>query len=220
MWSSALILNAAYVILLGSTFTRTVSWLRVMLTLGAVGFVVYGAFEGIKSMVAWNVAIGGMHLARLLRDHHQQRQVQLTPAEQTIRDEFLPTLSDFDFNLLWAMGERSEHTDEVMIAAGSRPTTVSIVLDGTALIERNGEVIRGVRRGGLLGEMSFVSGELAGVSVRAKQTLVVHQWRQQDLESLAQVRPVCARAVEQMIGRDLAAKARAIATDGAQPPRG
>lgn len=210
MFSTAVILNAAYVMLLGSTFTRTVSWLRVMLTLGAACFVAYGAFEGIRSMVAWNVAIGGMHLFRLLRDYSQQRRVDLSSDEQAMRDELLPGLSDFDFNLLWALGEKASYHDQVIIGAGSQPTTVSVVLDGTALIERNGELIRGVRRGGLLGEMSFVSGEPAGVSVRSSETVVVHQWRQKDLESLRQVRPACARAVDQMITRDLAAKARAV----------
>lgn len=208
MVSSALILNAAYVMLVGSALTRTVSWLRVMLTLGSVAFVVYGAIEGIKSMVVWNIVIGAMHLVRLVRDHLQQRAVELTPGEEQARDEFLPDLSDFDFNLLWAMGEQVDYRDEVVILAGSLPSTVSVVLEGTALIERTGELIRGVRRGGLLGEMSFVSGEPAGVSVRVEKPLTVHQWRQRDLESLAQLRPACARAVERMIARDLAAKTR------------
>jgi hypothetical protein len=208
MFSAELILNVAYVLLLGSTFARTVSWLRIMLAAGAVAFVVFGAIEGITSMVVWNIAIGGMHVVRLLRDYRQQRSVQLTPREQLIRDEFLPDLNDFDFNLLWAMGEQATYSDEILIASGTQPTTVSIVLEGTALIERNGELIRGVRRGGLLGEMSFVTGEPAGVSVCTKQVLTVHEWRQRDLESLAQLRPGCARAMERMIARDLAAKTR------------
>ena len=38
--SAVLILNAAYVALLASTFTRTLVWLRAMLELAAIAFIV------------------------------------------------------------------------------------------------------------------------------------------------------------------------------------
>lgn len=208
MISSAVILNAAYVALLASTATRTITWLRVMLVAAAVGFVAYGAIEGIRSMLIWNLVTGSMHTFRLVRDYLQQRSVTLTQEQTQIRDDFMSGLGDFDFSLLWAMGEGRNYHDQVLIADGDEPTTVSIVLDGVALIERDGDVIRGIRRGGLIGEMSFVSGQAANATVRADGTLTVHQWRQSDLSSLAQVRPASAKAFDKLLRHDLVNKAR------------
>ena len=205
---AVLILNAAYVALLASTFTRTLIWLRAMLVLAAIAFIAYGTVESIPSMVIWNIAIGSMHLFRIVRDYRQQNSVALSDEEAAIRDEFFSELADFDFHMLWCMGASATITDEVVIHRGELPTVVSLVLDGTATIERNGVVERGVRRGGLLGEMSHVSGRPAEVTVTARGTLHLHQWDQRQLASLEQVHPASARAFRQLMTQDLAAKAR------------
>ena len=78
---AVVVLNAAYVALLASTFTRTITRLRAMLVLAAVAFVIYGLVEDIPSMVGWNIAIGSMHAWRIVRDYRQQKLVSLTPPE-------------------------------------------------------------------------------------------------------------------------------------------
>ena len=205
---AVLVLNAAYVALLASTFTRTVVWLRCMLVLAAIAFIIYGSIESIRSMVLWNIAIGSMHAYRIVRDYRQQRSVQLDSIESAARDEFFPALGDFDFHMLWCMGTEVAYQDQTVIHAGTRPQTVSLVLEGTARIESQGVVTRGIRRGGLLGEMSFVSGRNAEVDVVARGPLVVRQWDQRQLSSLDQVHPASARAFRDLMSRDLVVKAR------------
>jgi len=208
MTTAVLVLNAAYVALMASTFTRTLVWLRAMLVLAAIAFIIFGTIESIPSMVAWNIAIGSMHLFRILRDYRQQHRVSLSPEEGAMRDEFFPALSDFDFHLLWCMGKQVQFDRQVVIERGSLPDTVSLVLDGTATVESNGVITRGIRRGGLLGEMSFVSGLPADVDVLATSPLLVQQWDQRQLASLDQLHPASARAFRQLLSRDLVAKAR------------
>lgn len=203
------LLNAAYLALLGSTFTRTLVRLRTMLVAAAVAFVIYGILESIPSMIAWNIVIGSMHLFRIARDFRQQRSVRLTADESAARDEFFPELGDFDFHLLWCMGASASYDDQILIHRGSTPDNVWLVLEGTATIEADGVVSRGIRRGGLLGEMSFVSGQPAEVDVAARGPLVVRQWDQRHLSSLDQVHPASARAFRELLSRDLVAKARA-----------
>jgi len=208
MTLAVVILNAAYVALLGSTFTRTVVRLRAMLVLAAVAFIVFGIIESIPSMVAWNVAIGSMNVFRIARDFRQQRSVTLTSEEASARDEFFPELGDFDFHLMWCMGKPVAYDNQTLIQQGTLPDTVSLVLEGTATIENDGVVSRGIRRGGLLGEMSFVSGQPADVDVVARGPLVVRQWDQRHLASLDQVHPASAKAFRQLLSQDLVAKAR------------
>jgi len=203
-----LVLNAAYLALLASTFTRTVTVLRCMLVLAAIAFIIYGSIEGIRSMVAWNVVIGGMHLFRIARDYRQQRLVALDDHECSLRDEFFPGLADFDFHVLWSMGDQAEMRDQMMIAEGTVPDCVSLIIDGTVLIEKQGKTTRGLRRGALVGEMSMVSGIPADVDVRCNGTVVVRQWDKRKLAALDQLHPASGRAFRELLAKNLAEKVR------------
>lgn len=203
-----LVLNAAYMALLASTFTRTVQRLRLLLVAGAVCFIAYGLAADVRSIVAWNIVIGSMHLFRVVRDLRVRRSVQLTANESVLRDRFFPELSDFDFNLLWTMGERVVAADETLIGPGNVPESVSLVLSGSLTVSRDGGLVATVGPGGLLGEMSFVSGQPAEVLVTADGGVVLHRWNQRELSSLDQVRPASARAFHDLLSRDLVGKAR------------
>jgi len=205
---STLIISSAYVALVSSSFTRTMRPLRLLLIAGACCFIVFAVIEQIWSMVAWNVLIGAMHGFRLVRDDLQQRSIRLSETETAIRRRFFPDLNDFDFHVLWSAGSPVVVNNEVVIAAGTTPTTVSLIVSGIAEVERNGQVVRGIRRGGLLGEMSMVSGKPADVSVFARGELVLHQWSQRQLKTLDQLSPGSARSFRRLINRDLALKAR------------
>lgn len=201
------VLNLAYIALLAAAFTRTLGRLRILLIAGAMCFVTFGLFEQIWSIVVWNVLIGGIHTVRLVRDYAAARSVRLTTAEAEIRDQMFPGTNDFDFNMLWALGTEVTYSDATVITRGSLPDTVSLVLDGVVHIRRDQETLRHLRRGALVGEMSFVTGEEAAVDVIADGTLVVHQWEQRNLAALGRTHPPSASAMEELISRDLAAKA-------------
>ena len=175
----------------------------------SVAFVVFGIIEDILSIVLWNIAIGSSHLFRIVRDYRQQRSVKLTAQEQTERDEFFPELSDFDFHLLWCMGRDVHYEGQALLHAGELPDTVSLVLEGTAVVEdTHGDVLRSLSRGALVGEMSYVSGTAAGHDVRAQGAVAVKQWDQRQLASLDRLHPASARAFQDLVSLDLVAKAR------------
>lgn len=200
---ATLILNAAYVSLLASSFTRTITWLRLLLIVAAAAFIVYGTFEGIRSMVVWNVIIGSMHLFRIVKEKREQDSVVLSPQECALRDEFFPGVSDFDFNLIWRMGEFVEFAQgQIIIAKGSRPDHVGVLLAGQVAIPG----LVDLERGGVLGEMSFVSGEPADVDVVAQGWVEMHRWEQRELRSLDQLHPPSARAFRYMLSRALVTK--------------
>lgn len=202
------ILNVAYVALLASTFTRTVTRLRLLLIVGGICFIGFGLFIGNVSMVLWNILTSSLHAYRVIKDETAKRSVKLSPEEAALHQELFPELSPFDFNLLWRLGRPVEYVDQLMIVMGETPTFVALVLDGYAEIWEREERIRVLRRGALLGEMSFVSGHPAAVDVRARGHLIVHEWAQQDLRSLDHIRPAAANAIRDYVSGALAAKAR------------
>lgn len=206
---AAIFLNGAYVAFVGSAYTRTLAWLRVLLIIGSGSLIVYGTFEKIWPMVIWNVIIITSHLVRIVTEQRAQRSVKLNAAEAEMRDALFPGLADYDFHLLWSMGKTVGFHDSVIIADGSQPGLVSVLIDGVVTIDKAGETRRGLRKGALIGEMSFVSGSPAAVDVVAKGVVTVHQWDQRQLLSLDQAHPPSAKAFRDLITRDLASKAHA-----------
>ncbi len=202
-----LFLNLAYVALLLSTVTRTVRTLRYLLILGAAFFIAFGFVAGIASMVVWNLLIGGMHAYRVVRDIQAERSVALSADERAIRDLVLSDVSDFDFHMLWSMGREVSYSHETIIAAGTRPDTVALILDGAVHIVGAGPD-KTLDRGALLGEMSYVSDQEAQVDVVAADDVTLREWEQRDLDSLSRTHPPSAKAFERLIARDLVSKTR------------
>ena len=199
----SLVLNAAYVALLGSGFTRTLIRLRALLVLGSIAFVIYGLLADILSMVIWNVVIGLIHVTRIIRERRTQHSVVLTADECVIRDQMFPGLSDFDFNFLWQMGEFAEFVEgEVIIARGTQPEHVGLLLEGVVSIPGIVELAPGA----VYGEMSFISGEPANADVVAQGRVEVHRWEQRELRTLDQLHPPSGRAFQQMLSHDLVTK--------------
>lgn len=206
---ASVLINLAYVALLGSAFTRTLTWLRTLLVLGSAFFVVYGIVEGITSIIVWNVIIGTFHAFHVVRDERNRRSVQLGDDEVAYRDAWFSDLDDFDFNCVWSLG-RAATVEGVIIADGARPAEVALILDGSALVEQGGSTIATLGRGHLVGEMSFVSGEPAAAAVRADGPVAVHRWSQRDLATLGQLNPAAAKAFDAFLARDLAGKAKTV----------
>lgn len=202
-----IVINAAYIALLGSTFTRTLNWLRALLICGSVMFVTYGLIEGIRSMVVWNLITGTLHTTRIVKDLTARRSVKLSAEEAVIRDQSFPGLDDFDFHALWGLGRAYNADNTVFIEEGSQPEHVMLLVTGQVHVERDGSVISKLGRGSLVGEMSFASGEAANATVTADGPVTMHGWGQRDLAMLAQLNPASSRAFDALLARDLAAKA-------------
>ncbi len=204
-----IVLNIGYVLLISAAFTRTLGRLRFLLVFASLALALYGAIVGVLSMVLWNALIGSVHAYRLARDILASRAIQLTDDERRIRDEYFAGVNDFDFNALWGMGRTVEHpSDTTIIGAGTQPESVSMLLEGKVEIQRDGVAGPNIGRGALIGEMSYVSGAPASVDVVAADAVVVREWDQRHLRTLEQTNPPSAKALDSLISRDLAAKAR------------
>lgn len=202
------ILNLAYVALLAAAFTTTIGRLRVLLIVGACCFIIFGIATGIWSMIGWNVAIGGIHAFRMVRDQRQRSSVVLTAEECRMRDQLAPSTTDFDFHLIWAMGTEVLYNNRRIIRAGDCPPMVALISDGEVEIrDPSGSALATLGPGSLIGEMSFVSGERSSADVHAIGIVTAREWDQRKLRALEQTHPPSARAFQQLISRDLIEKA-------------
>ncbi len=203
---SVLILNLAYLALVSSTFFRRVLWLRAMLVAGAIGFVAYGAINGITSMVVWNIIIGVLHGRQLLRFVLARRAVELSEEDERLRVALFPRLDRFDFHSLWSMGIDDEFVDVRLTVAGQPSHAVYLILDGIVEVRAGEAVVAELGPGALVGEISFVADGVASADTFTIGRVRVREWDQTRLATLDQLNPTAARALQLYIGQDLAKK--------------
>ena len=206
MDEAVLILNAAYLVLVASTFTRTVLSLRIALMAGAFGFVIYGVVASIITVVVWNSVTGTLHSIQLYRYVSARRAVRLTPDDERWHTELFAGLDRFDFYSLWSMGEEFRLSDLKWAAAGEEHNRVAIVLEGDVEVRNDSQLVASLGRGSLIGEMSYVRGGPANSDVFAVGDVRLRVWDQQRLRALDQLNPPAGRAFSELIQRDLATK--------------
>lgn len=206
MISATFVLNLAYFMLVSSTFTRRILWLRGALVVAGVTFVIYGFMADNWTMIFWNSVTSVLHAAQGFRFIKSQRSVQLTPGDEEIRETWFSTLGPFDFQSLWTMGETVEYADGTLAVEGQPQTMMMLVLDGRATVDVEGREVGLLQRGDLVGEMSFLSGTPASATVIPQGTVRVREWDQARLRTLDHLNPSAATAVRRLIQENLADK--------------
>ncbi len=204
--SATFVLNLAYFMLVSSTFTRRILWLRGALVVAGVTFVIYGFMADNWTMIFWNSVTSVLHAAQGFRFIKSQRSVQLAPGDEEIRETWFSTLGPFDFQSLWTMGETVEYADGTLAVEGQPQTMMVLVLDGSATVDVEGREVGLLQRGDLVGEMSFLSGTPASATVIPQGTVRVREWDQARLRTLDHLNPSAATAVRRLIQENLADK--------------
>lgn len=204
--SATFVLNLAYFVLVSSTFTRRILWLRGALVIAGVMFVVYGFMTDNWTMIFWNSVTSVLHAAQGVRFMQSQRHVQLSPEEAEIRTTWFPNVEPFDFQSLWRMGETVEYLDDVLTVEGAPQTTLMLILDGAATVDVEGREVGVLQRGDFIGEMSFLRGTLATATVTPRDSVRVREWDQATLHTLDHLNPSAATAVRRRIQENLADK--------------
>lgn len=206
MITETLVLNAAYLILFGSTFTRTILRLRLALIGATIAFFAYGLLVSNWSMVGWNFVTAGLHTYQLVKYLRSRRSINLDAEAEEVRDRLFPDLDNFDFNAIWALGETTTIEDEPLTVTGAVNNHLHLILDGEVAVEkRDGSTIR-MGQDELVGEFSFVNGETAVATCVPSPTVTVRTWDHSRLTAVDDLSPNAAKALNAFINGELVRK--------------
>ncbi len=201
-------MNLAYLALVSSTLIRPVLWLRSLLTVGAICFVIYGVLADIPSMYIWNTLIAILHIRQLIKLTRARKSVQLNSEQESFRLKWFPELSAYDFYSIWSMGTYEELTNPMLALEGQQQQNLYLLLDGEVRIQ-HGQTQRAVLgSGSLIGDASYLSGDgaLANADAFGKGDIRVHRWDQMQLATLDNLNPIAGKAMHQFIGQNISQK--------------
>lgn len=79
-------------------------WLRILLTVTAAGFVVWGSMIDNGSVIFWNSLFAAISIFAIVRLIHERRSIELNEELAKIKSHLLPTVSNRDFLTFWGLG--------------------------------------------------------------------------------------------------------------------
>lgn len=202
-------LNIAYMFYVASGLTKTLLKLRVAMIFVSVTFITWGLIAGIWTAVFWNVAFGAVHGYKLIELWLQHRSIRLSDSQADLHERLFSDLDVVDFYTLWSIGtSRVVEPGEVLIHEGQVQKTVMLIIDGEVTIEQGGTTVASLQPDSVIGERSYLTGDLANATVRVAIETTIHEWDQEKMKALQGLCPNAHDSMTRHIGLDLANKLR------------
>lgn len=182
-------------------------WLRILLVLASVVYIISGISLGITSMVGWNSAYLAINLFYVVKIILEKSTITLPEETRDIYRQFFSSMSTREFKKIITVNPFvTVVKDEVLIAQNEVTDRLFIVLKGKVNIEQSGVIIDAVESGDLIGEMSFMSNQPASASAVAIETVQYAYWSHKDMGKINQKNCEIYNKFISIIGQDLIRK--------------
>jgi CRP-like cAMP-binding protein len=209
--------NLSYVLFALSYMVTNMAWLRV-LAMG--GLVAEGAYFYLASAtplwvgVGWAlvfVAINATQLFVLLRERVS---VRLSAEERRLHAGVFSVLSAVEFHRMLRAGTwRSFPAGSVLTRVGQPVRQVHLLASGTASVVVNDTHVATISAGGIVGEMSFLSGRPATATVAVAEAARVFEIEQEALARLLEEHQDMRAPLLRAIGGELLEKINSLRTE-------
>lgn len=201
-------IHTANVLFLLSYLVRDILWLRLLTIVAILTLMPYYAANDLLPPLLWNGAFTALNVYQVYRLLLERRPVRLSLEQQRLYRLGFDSLSPRDFLRLLERGTWEDHDQEVeLVEQGCTLQRLTVIAEGDARVEVNGEVVSQLGPGQFVGEMSYVSGEPACARVVAMGCRCVH-WPREVLRGMLDERTDLRAALQNVIGTDLASKLR------------
>ena len=201
-----IIMNIAYVLNLVGLAVKNILILRILLMSAQIILIYTGYVRGNWIVMFWNAVFLVINLLRTIMLLLERRPVKL-PAEvlDIYRENFLQ-MTEREFLRFWDAGKTVEITGGHVVRSGENADSVYIIIGGSATVRNRTGTVAILRRGGFIGEMSYISGRPPSADVMADSVLTLRAWKRTDLNSLRIRDHAQWVKMQQALGRDLVMK--------------
>ncbi len=160
-------------------------------------------------IIWWNLAFIGINTTHVLMILRERSRFRLSVMERAIRDAAFPGLEPHEFLKMIALAEiGSVEEGEFLVRQDETPADLVLLFRGHANVLRDGKLIASVGDATFLGEMAYLTGEVASASVVSSAPGVVVRWPVAPLRKLARKAPAVERSLQSSLTRDVIDKLR------------
>ena len=199
-------MNIAYVLNLIGLAVKNILILRIMLISGQIILIYTGYVRGNWIVMFWNSVFLIINLLRTIMLLLERRPVTIPEKFQDIYDDSFYHMTDREFLRFWNTGRENNFTGGTIIESGHPSESVFMVIEGMANVRNNNRTVAVLGRGGFIGEMSYITGKPPSADVEADDSLMLWEWKQDDLNKLQDKDYTLWVKMQQALGHDLVAK--------------
>ncbi len=181
-------------------------WLRVLLVIAAVIYIISGVMLGVTSMVGWNFAyliVNLFHIFFLLLDRST---ISLPEETTSIYSKYFSAMSTREFKKVITLNPFIDVENQTLIESGEITDSLFIILSGDINIIVNEAITATLTTGDLVGEMSFMSKEPAYAKAVANGEVRYAYWTHVDLENIKKKKIDTYNKFISIVGCDLVRK--------------
>jgi CRP-like cAMP-binding protein len=204
--------HAANALFLVSYAVKDILWLRLVVCVASVATMcAMAASTPLPPTVAfaWQGVFLVINFARLLQLVHERRPVQLGPDARRLASSVFAGLRPRALLRLLAVGEVIDHAPgAAVVQHGEALVHLTVVVDGRAHVQLDGERIVELGEGAFIGELSYLTGKPAAANVVAVTALRVVRWPCAALRGHLETNSETQTTMQLVLGADLASKLR------------
>jgi CRP-like cAMP-binding protein len=214
--------HLSYLLLAASYMVTDMAWLRALAIAGLLAEGAYFYFASNSPLwvgIGWSlvfIAINVGQLGVLLRE---RLVVRMTGEERRLHARIFPALGAVEFSRILRVGQWKEFAVGTQLTREGEPVrAIHLVVGGQLRVEVKTTTVARIAAGGIVGEMSFLSGRAASATTVVTEALRAFEIPQQALSRLLEAHPEMRAAVLAGIGSDLLDKIDELRTELAARP--
>ena len=158
-------------------------------------------------VIFWLSTFLTINLSMLVTEHIRNKSAKFNKDEQELFETLFPELSAFEFlQLLNAGSWKTIRSRERFISAQKENFKLALIWRGQAKVLKGKKVLANLKRGTLIGEISFLTGEKPTADVLLERGSLILAWDHEKLRRWLSKNSDAASIFQRLITSDLAAK--------------
>ena len=158
-------------------------------------------------VIFWLSTFMTINLSMLVAEHIRNKSAKFNKDEQELFETLFPELSAFEFlQLLNAGSWKTIRSREKFISAKKENFKLALIWRGQAKVLKGKKVAANLKRGTLIGEISFLTGEKPTADVLLEPGSLIFAWDHEKLRRWLSKNSDAASIFQRLITSDLAAK--------------
>jgi len=209
--------HVSYLLLAASYLVTDMAWLRALAIAGLLAEAAYFFLASSSPLwvgIGWALVFATINVGQLSLLLRDRLVVRMTAEERRLRERAFPALGTVEFSRILRIGLWKEFAAGTELTREGEPVrSIQLVVGGQLQVEVRGSVVARIGAGGIVGEMSFLSGRAASATTVVTEALRAFEIPQPALSRLLHAHPEMRAPLLAGIGSDLLTKIDELRTE-------
>jgi len=186
---------------------KEIFWLRIVLIIAGLSMIARGIILQDYVIVFWMSLFALINLVQVIRIILEKKEVHINEEILDLYKEFFIDMSTREFMLFWKMGEeRKLRKGQYICHDNVKIDEVIQIIDGTAVVKKNDNVVAHLPRGYFVAEMQYLMEESPSADVIAETDVRIIVWKHSKLARLKETYPNLYNKFHLILSKDLTYK--------------